>query len=110
MLSKLARRVRRTIRQRRLLAAGDRVAVAVSGGSDSVALAWLLRDLAAVSRWEVAGLIHVNHQLRGTESDADEAFCRALAGRLGWPVHVERVDVAARMRARRESVEAAARA
>ena len=110
MLSPLARRIRQTIRQRGLLTAGDRVAVAVSGGPDSVALAWLLRDLAEVSRWDVAGLIHVNHLLRGAESDADEAFCRAFAGRLGWPVHVERVDVAARMRVRRESVEAAARA
>ena len=102
--------MRRTIRLRHLLAPGDRVAVAVSGGSDSVALAWLLRDLAARARWDVAGLIHVNHQLRGVESDADEAFCRDLASRLTWPVHIERVDVAGRVRARRESVETAARA
>jgi tRNA(Ile)-lysidine synthase TilS/MesJ len=42
----------------------------------------------------------VNHQLRGAESDADEAFCRSLAARLDLPIIVRSVDVAARARAR----------
>jgi tRNA(Ile)-lysidine synthase len=87
----------------------DRVAVAVSGGSDSVALAWWLHDRAARGEYAVAGMIHVNHGLRGAASDDDEAFCRALAARLGWPIDVTRVDVAARARARRQSLEVAAR-
>lgn len=92
-----------------LLTSGDRVAVAVSGGGDSVALVWLLRDLSAERGFELAGLVHVNHQLRGEASDEDEAFCRALAERLQIPFDVTRVDVRALAQASRQSIEAAAR-
>ena len=88
----------------------DRIAIAVSGGADSVALAWILRELDAGPGCTVVGLIHVNHGLRGAESDADEAFCRELAARLSWPIHVAAVDVRARARARKQSLETAARA
>jgi tRNA(Ile)-lysidine synthase len=55
----------------------ERMVVAVSGGPDSVAL---LRALAALRPRGAGPLIvaHLNHQLRGAESDADEAFVRAL--------------------------------
>jgi tRNA(Ile)-lysidine synthase len=106
----IVRRVVRTIRARRLYTAADRVAVAISGGSDSVALAWLLREIEAQAGGAaVAGLIHVNHLLRGDESDDDERFCVALAARAGWPIEVARVDVRALARERRVSLEAAAR-
>jgi tRNA(Ile)-lysidine synthase len=108
----LVARVARTLRQECLVTGRggpDRVAVALSGGPDSVALTWLLRALSAGDGPEIAGLIHVNHQLRGAESDADEAFCRALAARLDLPVTVHRVDVAALARDRRVSIEVAAR-
>ena len=106
----LLARVGRTIRQDCRVEAGDRVAVAVSGGSDSVGLAWLLAELAARDRGPaVAGLLHVNHQLRGAESDADEAFCRALAARLELPIAVATVDIGARAREARVSIEVAAR-
>ena len=80
---------------------GHSVAAAVSGGADSVALAlWLCehggpgpsrakaRDLRSPQRISFAGIIHVNHKLRGAESDRDEAFCRALANRLGVAIEV----------------------
>jgi tRNA(Ile)-lysidine synthase len=105
----LPRRVRRTIRLRGLIGEGDRVAVALSGGPDSVGLACVLRVLEAKASWRLAGLIHVNHGLRGPESDGDEAFCRALATRLGLPVEVVSVDVRGRVRDHRQSIEAAAR-
>ena len=101
--------VARTIRRHRLIGDGDRVAAAVSGGSDSVALAWLLKELAPETGAPLAGLIHVNHQLRGAESDADEQFCRDLAVRLDVPIDVRRRDVAAMARAQRVSLETAAR-
>jgi tRNA(Ile)-lysidine synthase len=99
-----------TIRRRALFTRRDRVAVAVSGGGDSVALTLILADLQARSGATVCGLIHVNHQLRGAASDGDEAFCRALAARLDLPIEVARVDVAAEARRRRSSIEVAARA
>ncbi len=105
----LSRAVARFVRRRQLWGPSDRIAVAVSGGSDSVALAFILRDLERLSLGRVAGVIHVNHQLRGAESDADEAFCVALAARLGWPIDVSHADVARLARDRKLSVEAAAR-
>ena len=107
--SRLGRAVLQTIRRRALLATGDRVAVALSGGPDSVALAWLLRELEAVAPWAVVGLIHVHHGVRGAEADADEAFCRRLADRMRLPIEVHRIDVPALARDRRVSMEAAAR-
>ena len=80
-----------------------RTVVAVSGGIDSSALLLALHELGMDV---VAG--HVNHHLRGADSDADEAFVRDLCARLGVPVHV--ADGALdpeRVRAR--GVEAAAR-
>ncbi|NQW02461.1 MAG: tRNA lysidine(34) synthetase TilS [Acidobacteria bacterium] len=68
---------------------GHRVGVALSGGADSVALALWLHACTPL-----AGLIHVNHRLRGVESDRDEAFCRALAARLGLPIEVSVAPVA----------------
>jgi tRNA(Ile)-lysidine synthase len=47
--------------------------------------------------------------LRGVESDEDESFCRELAARLGWPIDVRHVDVRARARAGRRSIESTAR-
>src|SRR5688572_8287520 len=87
----------------------DRVAIAISGGSDSVALAWILHEAAPRASWRVVGLVHVNHGLRGDDAAADEAFCRELAARLGWPIDVSHVDVRARAHERRQSIEAAAR-
>jgi tRNA(Ile)-lysidine synthase len=64
------------------LAGRKNVGVAVSGGADSVFLLTTLAELGAA-----AAVLHVNHGLRGTESDADEEFVRALAENLGLPFH-----------------------
>jgi len=100
--------VRRTIRAHGLLPSGSRVAIALSGGADSVALLCALREIADSEGFQVAGAAHLNHQLRGVEADADEQFCRELAKRLGMPIDVERVDVAARAREMGASTEHAA--
>ena len=63
--------------------AAGRIVVAVSGGTDSTALLLSLHELALDL---VAA--HVNHHLRGADSDADEAFVRDLCARLGVPVRV----------------------
>lgn len=109
MLSTLARRVERAIRERRLWQDTDRVAIALSGGADSVALALLLAEVSARARWELVGLIHVNHGLRAVESDEDEAFCRRLAAAMGLPLDVVAVDVLKAMATARRSLEATAR-
>ena len=74
----LAEQVRTTIRKHQMAASGDRLLAGVSGGADSLCLALALRELG----YEFA-VAHVNHGLRGTDSDADEAFTAAFAQRLG---------------------------
>jgi tRNA(Ile)-lysidine synthase len=108
-LRTLTLRVARTLRRAGVSGRASRVAAAVSGGADSVALARLLARLAGDGLLTLAGLIHVNHQLRGADADADEQFVAALARDLGVPCHTVSVDVAAAARARRVSVEVAGR-
>jgi tRNA(Ile)-lysidine synthase len=66
---------------------GARVGVAVSGGADSVCLLHLLREIAP--RWNLhMYVLHLNHGLRGEESDADEQSVRELAHAMGLPIKV----------------------
>jgi tRNA(Ile)-lysidine synthase len=74
-------RVAKIIPRYSMLSAGDRIGVAVSGGADSVVLLHLLDRLSGLLGIELV-VLHVNHQLRGVESDADEAFVRELAASL----------------------------
>jgi tRNA(Ile)-lysidine synthase len=70
---------------------GDRIGIAVSGGADSVTLLHLLHDLA---NYQIT-VLHVNHQLRGAESDGDEAFVRELSAKLGLEIEVLKSPVGA---------------
>ncbi|MGH7250694.1 MAG: tRNA lysidine(34) synthetase TilS [Nitrospiraceae bacterium] len=90
--SKLARRVAATARAKGLLRPGDRVLVAISGGPDSVALLSVLAALAP--SWDLTlQAVHVNHGLRGSESDEDASFVAGLCDRLGVPLVIERVPL-----------------
>ena len=68
----LLERVVHTIERHRMFTPGDRVAIAVSGGADSVCLLHVLRNLAP--RWGLTlSVLHVNHNLRGDASRGDAA-------------------------------------
>ena len=108
-MSTIPDRVRQFLRQHNLVRPETRLLAAVSGGSDSVALLYILRELDAAGDLRLAGLVHFNHQLRAPADD-DERFVTRLGETLGLPVHVGRADVAARARRDRRSVEDAARA
>jgi tRNA(Ile)-lysidine synthase len=101
-------RVRQTIAAHRLAESDTRVVVALSGGSDSVALLCLLRDLSAQGELALAGAAHFNHRLR-PDADADQEFCRALATSFDLPFVTESQDVADQARRTRLSIEVAAR-
>jgi tRNA(Ile)-lysidine synthase len=101
--------VRRFVRQHNLISPGARVLAAVSGGSDSVALAHILRELDGGGELRLMGLVHFNHQLRDQAAD-DERFVATLGESFGLPVLTDRGDVATRARREHRSVEVAARA
>ena len=100
MLNKLAE----FIRQQGLIAAGDEVVCAVSGGADSVALLfglYLLKEKLGI-RLSAA---HFNHNLRGEESDEDEAFVREFCHHYDIELFVG----SGRVTAGKKGLEAAAR-
>lgn len=105
----LLERIRRTIRDHALIRSGARGVAAVSGGSDSVALVHLLKELDAAGDLRLVGIAHFNHQLRPAADD-DERFVTGAADALGQPCFVDRGDVSARARRERRSLEDAARA
>lgn len=92
------------IRKEHLIASGQQVLLAVSGGRDSVAMASLM----ARSGYPFA-IAHCNFHLRPGDCDRDEAFVRALAERLGVRCFVAQFDTLALVRSERLSVEEAAR-
>ncbi len=79
--------VLKTISRYNMLAPGCRLAVAVSGGADSVCLLHAIRELAPQIGVTLAGVAHLNHQLRGEASDEDERFVASLTGRLDLPFY-----------------------
>jgi len=75
-----------------LVRPGDSLVLAVSGGIDSTVMTYLFADLPP--HWNLTlAIAHVNHQLRGGESDGDEAFVRETADALKIPFLSERVNV-----------------
>lgn len=80
-------RLLKFVREQNLMAPGDTVICAVSGGADSVAMLfalYLLREKLGITL-EAA---HFNHNLRGEESLRDETFVRELCARYEIPLHV----------------------
>jgi tRNA(Ile)-lysidine synthase len=69
---------------------GRSLLVAVSGGIDSTALAYALLEIAGRMRLKLV-IAHVNHGLRGEESEADQEAVCALADRLGLPLLQRRI-------------------
>jgi tRNA(Ile)-lysidine synthase len=96
------------VRRHDLCPQGSRVLVALSGGSDSVALTLLLRDLWEYGGFTLVGAAHLNHQLRPSAA-RDEAFCRDFAASGGISLIVDCIDVGAYRAAQRLSLEEAAR-
>ncbi|MBQ8237860.1 MAG: tRNA lysidine(34) synthetase TilS [Oscillospiraceae bacterium] len=87
-----------------LIAPGDTVVCAVSGGADSMALLWAMYLLK--EEWDLdLSAAHFNHHLRGEESHRDEQFVREFCEGYGIPLHVGSAEV----RPGKKGLEAAAR-
>ena len=93
-MSDLCNKVRSTILAHNLIGRGDKVLVALSGGADSVCLLHILLALVDEIEFSVYAA-HVNHGLRGEESEGDQAFVQDLCNRLFVPLFIHRCDVRA---------------
>ena len=85
--------VLRTARQYGMLQSGS-VLLGLSGGADSMSLLHVLLSMRKEFGFSLEAA-HVNHGLRGAESDADEAFVRQICAAWDVPLHVLHTDVAA---------------
>jgi tRNA(Ile)-lysidine synthase len=101
-------RVLAFINDKKLISPHEPLVVAVSGGPDSVCLLCILAELR-----ETLGIklhvAHLNHQLRGKESDADARYVAGIAKKLGISATITSLDVKAYQKQHRLSLEEAAR-
>lgn len=102
-------RVRTYIKMNRMLKKGDRIAVGVSGGPDSVCLLYVLAELSGEYDASLVA-VHVNHGIRGREADEDEKFTEDLCRRLGIPFRAFHCDVPKMAREKKLTAEEAGRA
>ena len=104
----LVKKTKDIIRQEGLIAEGDKILVACSGGIDSVTLLFVLREIGHELPIGL-GVAHVNHLLRGLESDRDEDFVRGLADRFSIPCYVKKINVSHEARNSGKSIQHAGR-
>jgi tRNA(Ile)-lysidine synthase len=102
------KKFKQTIARYDLLEKGDKVLVAVSGGPDSVALLYALLEIKDEFDVDIC-VAHLNHKLRGKESDADENFVRNLAHKLNLKFFSKSIDVKKEAKKKKLSLEETAR-
>ncbi len=88
----LIKKVEKTVSEYDMLKENDSVLVGVSGGADSVALIHILNEIALPFSLKL-GVAHLNHSLRGNESDDDARFVAAVSDKLHLPCFIEKKDV-----------------
>lgn len=99
--------VRSALADYKMMTNGDAVVAALSGGADSVSLLYALKELSAELEITVSAC-HINHHLRGEESDSDMRFCKELCKNLDIPLEVREADVKS-LQQKHESLEECAR-
>lgn len=107
-MDKLLSKVLQNLRSHRLIAKGDAVLVAVSGGVDSMVLLDILRRLAGAEGFTLV-VAHFNHQLRGRASELDEELVKNYCSQHGLRCAADRGEVKKLAKEKKISIEMAAR-
>ena len=89
----LFQRVKKTIEDKKLLLPGEGVVIGVSGGADSVCLLHILAQLRSVLNLSLH-VLHINHMLRGTESQQDMSYVQELCDAWQIPATCLEIDIA----------------
>lgn len=106
-MNSFAEEVFESVRKFKMTGDFTNVAVALSGGADSVSLLCSLSE-SADSLGITLYACHLNHGLRGEESDRDEEFCKLLCQKLQIPIYTKRINVRT-LQNKHEGIENAAR-
>ena len=101
-------KIEKFILENDLLREGQRIGIGISGGADSVALLRVLYGLKDRFKIDVSA-VHVEHGIRGDDSEADMEFVRDLCRSMGVPLSVHRIDVPRLKKAWKVGMEEAAR-
>lgn len=87
----MKQKVKNIILNTKLISGEKNIGVAVSGGADSVALLYVLKELQNELGLNLV-VLHVNHGIRGAEADRDEQFVAKLAKKLKVDFAVKKVN------------------
>lgn len=101
-------RTEETITKYRMFDKGDKVVIGVSGGPDSVCLVYVLRSLSNLWKFNL-NIAHLNHGLRGRDSEEDLDFVRRLSNKFSLPFWFEEINVKTEIKERGFSEEEGAR-
>lgn len=82
----------KSISEHSLINKGEKILVGVSGGPDSIALLHGLHQLQGIGKWSLF-VIHVNHSLRGRESDLDAQYVADLCQKWNITCINRKIDV-----------------
>lgn len=101
-------KVLRFIKENDLIKTNDKILIALSGGPDSIFVLHFFNKYKNKFKIELSA-VHINHLLRGQESDRDEMFCEAVCKELVIPFYSYRKNVKALAKRKNLSIELAAR-
>ncbi len=108
MLRDFFNRFENFVQKHQLISENDKIIVSISGGIDSTVLLDLMMELKHRRNIEVAAA-HINHNLRGTESEEDEGFAKTLADQYGIEFFVHSADTRAFVIEHKTSLQVGAR-
>lgn len=97
----LIKKIKNFISNNSLITENDRILVGLSGGPDSIFLLYFL-----INNFKNKIVIaHINHKLRGVDSDLDEKFVRKVSQKLKIPLYVKREDIKKLSKENKKSIE-----